>query len=290
VLFEADFAKPYPVNGAIVTLKYETDTQSQKNELGHWSKVAGRIQYLKEPKAGDPVEIKLTIPKDFSGPLHLGLRKWKGKGRMRISRGVSLTLSEPTLDVFMSPPEENMLIDYISRSSGYLEFGSGGSTLAAVRGCKGPLACVEADPDWARQLLTNAEIDAAHAAGRLTLSVPPIGAVGAWSKPVGGPHISWISYWADIWSKIEFSPDLVLIDGRFRAACILASLLACKGTTIILVHDFGTQDTRRDGYNIILPFVDIVQQIDTLVAVRRTADFRADLALSALSKASVDIW
>lgn len=35
-----------------------------------------------------------------------------------------------------------------------------------------------------------------------------------------------------------FSPDLVLIDGRFRVACLLTALLKAKAGTVILFDDY----------------------------------------------------
>ena len=59
--------------------------------------------------------------------------------------------------------------------------------------------------------------------------------------------------WAD-----GFDPQLVLIDGRFRVACFLTSLLRAKPGTLLLFDDY----TERAYYHVIEEFLRPQQQTE----------------------------
>ena len=57
-------------------------------------------------------------------------------------------------------------------------------------------------------------------------------------------------------------PDPILIDGRFRVACVLQSILHCheNPNLQILVHDIWP----RKQYYVVLEFLNEVHRVDTL--------------------------
>lgn len=59
--------------------------------------------------------------------------------------------------------------------------------------------------------------------------------------------------------------DVAFVDGRFRVACIIATILKSRPDTIVLVHDFYP----RPHYHLVLEYVDVVERTDTMVALRR---------------------
>jgi hypothetical protein len=69
-----------------------------------------------------------------------------------------------------------------------------------------------------------------------------IGPTGEWGYPTGFEAFRrWPDYLLDAWERIRalsLSPDLVLIDGRFRVGCFLASLLESRPGTIIMFDDY----------------------------------------------------
>ncbi|MFN3578584.1 MAG: hypothetical protein ACK4TJ_16605, partial [Tabrizicola sp.] len=103
-----------------------------------------------------------------------------------------------------------------------LEYGSGGSTvLAAELGAR--VFAVESDRDWAVRL-------ASHVAGvsdRVQVHWADIGPTGAWGVPLKPrEHHKFHRYALSVWDRPDFvQPDLVLIDGRFRCACLVAVML-----------------------------------------------------------------
>jgi hypothetical protein len=57
----------------------------------------------------------------------------------------------------------------------------------------------------------------------------------------------WPDYAIAVWDKIDeqnISPDLIVIDGRFRVACFLASLLRAEAGTTILFDDYVGREKR----------------------------------------------
>jgi len=134
-------------------------------------------------------------------------------------------------------------------ASTYLEWGSGGSTvLAAWRAVQEgmPLHVVSVDNSeaWNGQLRRKHPVLAeAEAAGKLAFRAADTGEVGAWGRPV-----NWISRapalqrsqataYVEMANVSQCCFDLVLVDGRFRVACMLHALRLAHERTVVLVHD-----------------------------------------------------
>jgi len=132
-----------------------------------------------------------------------------------------------------------------------LEYGSGGSTRLAA-GMPGKFVMsVESDPDWMRKLRR----DLATAASPVILQHVDIGPVGAWGRPL--TDAGWRTYhrypnsvWEQPWFK---QPDVVLIDGRFRTACLAAVILQTRRPVRVLFDDYGVRDRYRLVERIIEP-------------------------------------
>ncbi|WP_372624520.1 hypothetical protein [Falsiroseomonas sp.] len=155
----------------------------------------------------------------------------------------------------------------------YAEFGIGGSTLLAVREPFEALVGVESDKAWAQAVREHAEVAAALAAGRASILHADIGPVGAWGNPSDPATMPrWPGYigtmWAE-WDRRGQTPDLVLVDGRFRVAAALSVALlaamrpAAEAPTVIL-HDFSDE---RPHYARVLDFFRIREQVGTLVVL-----------------------
>ena len=129
-----------------------------------------------------------------------------------------------------------------------LEYGTGGSTVLALesRPDTGVYAC-ETDSAWLSRLMLHL------AEKRISDRVYPvhldIGSTGAWGVPVFDGELPMTSSrmqkflqapltpWKLI-KKHEQHPDLVVIDGRWRNACFLATLLFVQKKTLVLWDDY----------------------------------------------------
>lgn len=130
--------------------------------------------------------------------------------------------------------------DLVSRLYGsaetILEYGSGGSTVLAARlGCR--VFSVESDRDWARRLVDHV----APISSRVTLHWADIGPTGPWGVPMDETAFrKFPGYALSVWDRADFvEPDLVLIDGRFRCACLVAVMLRATRPVTVLFDDYA---------------------------------------------------
>jgi hypothetical protein len=117
-----------------------------------------------------------------------------------------------------------------------LEYGSGGSTvLAAESGCR--VISVESDKAWAARLTEHL----ATISDTAKVHHADIGRTGAWGVPMkANEYPKFHAYALSVWDRPDFEePDLVLIDGRFRASCLVAVLLRAKRPTTVLFDDYA---------------------------------------------------
>lgn len=142
----------------------------------------------------------------------------------------------------------------------YLEFGSGGSTFLALLQTQVHIVSVESDKNWIEHLKGWKVINEATKRGALEFVSVDIGRTGEWGVPLEMEKKSLFPHYsAQVFEKYtDF--DIVFIDGRFRVACLLQTLLHCPKHTKILMHDFNN----RPFYHKILEFVDFVDTCDTL--------------------------
>jgi hypothetical protein len=163
----------------------------------------------------------------------------------------------------MTTAETTQLELQLAGLGSLLEFGCGGSTLVAARQLR-RIVSVDSDADW----LAKVQADMATAPVEFTPVHIDIGPVREWGYPADEQRLrDWPRYHAQIWRGMSGSPDAVLIDGRFRVACLLQSVIHCKPDCIFLFHDFA----ERDYYRVVLKHVDVLARIDTLAVMRTKA-------------------
>ena len=144
----------------------------------------------------------------------------------------------------MEPEGLALLRECLAGANCYLEFGAGGSTvLAAAMGLEAIIS-VESDPAYLEATRAAAEAEAgAGAAAAIAPHPVDIGPTAAWGNPVDpGKAARWPAYCGSVWQRIIggelASPDLILVDGRFRVACFLLSAISAKPGTVILFDDY----------------------------------------------------
>jgi hypothetical protein len=132
-----------------------------------------------------------------------------------------------------------VFIDFSKKSKCYLEFGCGGSTVYIAKNTTVQnILSVDSDEKWVsditKEIITSDK--------KIYLEYCNIGDVGNWGVPRNMSHIN--NYWSYMtipWeiAKInKLNPDLILVDGRFRVACFLYSLLCAEPNSIILFDDY----------------------------------------------------
>jgi len=144
-----------------------------------------------------------------------------------------------TLEPHLPKGELQFLTGFFRSNTIYLEYGSGGSTLAALdRGVR-PVVSVESDPIWFDR--TSDSISESDRS-RIDLLLVDIGPTRDWGWPASNDYFpKWPDYSLSPWRHCQHrsvEPNLVLIDGRFRVACFCATLLFGKPGTTILFDDY----------------------------------------------------
>ena len=197
--------------------------------------------------------------------------------------------AKPPLPI-MAPGEVQLLRESLAASRRYLEFGCGGSTFLAVETPVEKCWSVDSDPQWIARMREWEVIRKAEASGQLHLHHADIGKVQALGVPVDRTaQNNWSRYFLDVWGKLDAPPDLVLVDGRFRLACCLATLLACPADTVLLIHDFGDFSSFRKNYRLVTEFADVTATAKSLARLRKKPDFLPMKALAMLDFARTDL-
>lgn len=167
----------------------------------------------------------------------------------------------------MSEAELELLRAAIPRGGKVLEFGSGGSTAYFFEHGAASLVSVESDRAFLEGIAAQPGLR-----GKAWLPIhASIGATGDWGYPAAAePQAAWLNYHQSSWGLMpDRAFDLILIDGRFRVACLCQSLLRCENPEVrILIHDFWV----RPNYQVALEHCEALQRAESSVLLRRKAD------------------
>lgn len=122
-----------------------------------------------------------------------------------------------------------------------LEYGCGISTIMAARQNHSLVMAVENDRRWARGIRTTLKRD--FPGNRVRIHWVDTGPTMMWGRPnpkkQGENWRNYPTYALSIWDQDFFRhPDLVLIDGRFRTACFLATLFRIERPVTVLFDDY----------------------------------------------------
>lgn len=154
------------------------------------------------------------------------------------------------------------LFDLMSKSSCYLEYGSGGTTVKASELGLSKIISVESDVSWLDAVAH--KLKGVASKSEHFLLHEDIGPTKEWGFPVS--DASWHKYsnyalgaWGLCREK-KLEPDLVLIDGRFRVACFLASIVFGKPGATVLFDDYVS----RSYYHSVETFVPRAETVDRL--------------------------
>jgi hypothetical protein len=128
----------------------------------------------------------------------------------------------------------------LKETSCFLEYGAGGSTLLAASLNVPQIVSVETDARFAQAVRKAAT--RLRSKSVLHLITIKLGRTKEWGVPATfDAYELWPEYALRPWEflrKNELSPDLILIDGRFRVASFFASLLEARPGTLIMFDDY----------------------------------------------------
>jgi hypothetical protein len=182
----------------------------------------------------------------------------------------------------MALPEALTWAQYLLTSQRYLEWGTGGSTAFAawfLQQHGSPLISaysVESSNQWVQHLLRqSAALQRAIDTKRLVIHTADLGKVGEWERPA-----QWLTRDARLRNDqarsysdprgISCCFDLILVDGRFRQACLLQALRVSHENTVVLLHDFDANaiSEERKYERTVSGWYEQVRQIGSMAVLR----------------------
>ncbi|WP_022852612.1 hypothetical protein [Thermodesulfatator atlanticus] len=192
----------------------------------------------------------------------------------RIIKKIDQELPYPLFYPFLMKRKEKLLFDkLIKASKHYLEFGLGGSTLRALAKSRSIIYTVESSMEWI-EYMRKYRIVKKFENERLFIYYVNIGPTKEMGFPVSDAYKNvFEKYSSNIFHFINPQKiDLVLIDGRFRVACALKTILKCYGNENIkiLIHDFWN----RNQYHIVLKYLEVLDKVEKLglFSIKRNID------------------
>ena len=138
----------------------------------------------------------------------------------------------------MPAAETAFVLTEFAKAKVILEYGMGGSTVVAAETQGHTVFSVESDRSWHGKMehwfARNPPAATVH------LHHADIGPTGKWGHPADRRRLNlWSGYPVSVWDRDDFRhPDLVLVDGRFRLACMLTTLFRIQRATRLLVDDY----------------------------------------------------
>lgn len=200
---------------------------------------------------------------------------------MKIYKAVVLKICQKIFNIKyhwqMSITERKMFFKNIKNSKSYLEFGSGGSTIFALKKSKSVIKSVDSSKEWFHHMIKDhKEIKNGIKYKRLDFIFVNIGETGSWGRPKDDSGKSnYPNYSAGVFKNKKVKYDTVLIDGRFRVACGLQTVLNCDDDTIIMIHDFWN----RPCYHILLNYMKPIGKADTMGVFKKIKNIDKDQLL-----------
>ena len=177
--------------------------------------------------------------------------------------------------------EEELFIDLINKCQIYGEYGCGDSTIYVANNTKKEIISIDNSIDWINKVKTeipkNRLID---------LHYTDMGDILQWGVPKSFKYKeNFKDYFEYMWRR-DRTPDLVLIDGRFRVACFLTTLLYAEKGTVVLFDDY----TDREIYHIVEKFIKPIQKSRRQAVFKVEESFNEKELKKYISKFEYNFW
>lgn len=162
---------------------------------------------------------------------------------------------------FRTNEEINWFIESIKKCNFYIEFGSGGTTIQAAKH-NVKMISIESDRYFQKNIIRTLKKLKIYDENKQTFVYRNIGVTKEWGYPLFKKFSSEYSRIDDILVH-NIYPDLILIDGRYRVACVINILINfsnIKNEVILAVDDYKD----RNHYHILEKFINVKQYIDDI--------------------------
>lgn len=124
----------------------------------------------------------------------------------------------------------------------YLEFGVGASSIFVLNNTSLNVVACDSSQSWINYV--KEQSNNKHA----KFIWLDIGKLGNYGRPIDySKRNLFYNYWTLPWQQKDFSPSIVLIDGRFRVACFIKTYLEADAGTKVFFDDY----THRPEYHVV---------------------------------------
>lgn len=149
--------------------------------------------------------------------------------------------------------DDGLFKELITNAQTYFEYGCGKSTEYVYKYAAASIFAVDTSHEWVSKMNS---LKVEESPERLNLNWVDVGNVADWGNPTSFKMRQNFKKYAELLWLTKNSPDLVLIDGRFRVFCFLTSVKFAPVGTKILFDDYKD----RPFYHVVEEFC---KKIDT---------------------------
>ena len=163
---------------------------------------------------------------------------------------------------------------YLKNCNIYFEYGVGDSTLWVLENTSSRIISVDTDKKWINK------VDISRRKKRIDIHWINLGEIENWGRPKTYKYRKhFIGYISNVWN-FNLKADVILVDGRFRVACFLYSLINAKEGSIIIIDDY----MNRPHYHVVEEVLGIYKKCGRQVFFRVPLVFNKQLAEELLKK------
>lgn len=143
-------------------------------------------------------------------------------------------------ELTMPDAEAAVLRGYYEQANVILEYGSGGSTVLASQMTDKYVISLESSKEWWTMMMEWLDLNPCAENTKVDMIWADIGPTKEWGFPKNDRRWErFANYPLAVWDMEDFHhPDLVLVDGRFRVGCALATAFRITRPTKLLVDDY----------------------------------------------------
>ena len=163
---------------------------------------------------------------------------------------------------------------YLKNCNIYFEYGVGESTIWVLENTKSRIISVDTDKKWI------SKVDISNYKKRIDINWINLGEIENWGRPKTYEYRKhFIDYISIVWS-FNLKADVILIDGRFRVASFLFSLINAKEGSIIIFDDYNN----RPHYHVVEEVLQVYENCGRQVVFKVPEVFNKHLADQLLQK------
>ncbi len=156
--------------------------------------------------------------------------------------GLAKIAGQQTTPSTLFKGDDEIFKSVISDCEIYAEYGCGASTIWVANNTTAKIYSTDSSGEWIQKVKDDCPSDRA-----IHLHHADLGRLGKWGRPISHEKCENFSDYTDwVWQQ-GISPDLILVDGRFRVCCFLTSLLSAREGSKIIFDDY----TNRPHYHFV---------------------------------------